>query len=287
MSKTVLSLVQMSCHGTHAENMQKALDGIAEAAAEGANVVALPELFLSPYFCQKPDDAAAFKTAEKVPGPTHAALAKAAKQHKVVLLGGSIFEKDGKDFYNTATVFLPDGSVAGHYRKNHIPEDYLYHEQHYFASGGQGVSVFDTPYGRIAPMICYDQWFPEFARMATLKGAEILIYPTAIGKIDEQVEENITGDWQAMWTNAQLGHAASNNVYVAAVNRTGREGAITFWGGSFIADPASKIVAQGKDRPTLVTAELDLTRVAALQQAWRFLQCREPLLYKPLTEPLL
>ncbi len=281
-----VALIQMSCNDTAEANLKKALERIAEAAKKGAKIVALPEIFLGPYFCQRPDDNTAFDLAEPMPdGPTVKALSAAAKQHGIVLIGGSLFEKgsDGK-FYNTAPVFGPDGGLIGMYRKTHIPEDILYHEQHYFTPGDTGVRVFETPLGKIAVLICYDQWFPEAARIAALQGAEMIFYPTAIGVIDDQVEENITGDWQGMWTNAQLGHAAVNNIYVCPINRVGKEGAITFWGGSFIADPSSKILAKGGNKEEIVMADCDLSRVKPLQKAWRFLNERRPETYGKLTE---
>jgi N-carbamoylputrescine amidase len=279
-----VALVQMRCDGSPAENLDRALRGVADAARAGAGLVVLPELFLGPYFCQRPDDRSAFDRAEAVPGPTTQRLGQAAKTHGVTLVGGSVFEKapDGK-FYNTACVFNPDGTTAGVYRKTHIPEDILYHEQHYFAPGDTGVRVVDTAAGKVAPLICYDQWYPEAARMATLQGAEIVVYPTAIGLIDDVVEENITGDWQQMWRAAQVGHAAVNNVFVAAVNRVGREGAITFWGGSFVAGPDGQVMACGGTGEQLVLADCRLDRVPAMQKAWRFLANRRPGVYGPLT----
>jgi N-carbamoylputrescine amidase len=273
----------MRCDGPPAGNLARALAHVGDAARGGARLVALPELFLGPYFCQRKDDATAFARAEPVPGPTTEALSKAAKQHGVVLVGGSVYEKaaDGR-YFNTACVFEADGSLAGTYRKTHIPEDILYHEQHYFAPGDTGVRVFDTSVGKVAPLICYDQWYPEAARLATLQGAELLIYPTAIGTIDDAVEENITGDWEQMWRAAQVGHAAANNVFVAAVNRVGREGAITFWGGSFVAGPAGQLMARAGAGEEIVLAECDLGRVKPLQAAWRFLANRRPEVYGPL-----
>ena len=280
-----VGLIQMKMGKDAAANLQSALTKIDEAAKKGAQIVCLPELFLSPYFCQKKDDKAAFDTAEPLPGPTTQALSAAAKKHGVVLVGGSIFERtsDGK-FYNTTPVFDTDGSLLGTYRKTHIPEDILYHEKHYFSPGDTGIKVFSTTYGKICPLICYDQWYPEAARIAALKGAEILFYPTAIGVIDDAVEENITGDWEQMWRNAQLGHAASNNVYVCALNRVGKEGAITFWGGSFIADPSSAILAKGGNTEEIIIADCDLDRVKPLQEAWMFLSNRRPETYTSLAE---
>jgi N-carbamoylputrescine amidase len=281
-----IALVQMRCDAAPRANLDRALGFIADAARRGANLVVLPELFLGPYFCQRPDDRSAFERAEPVPGPTIEALASAARAHGVTLVGGSIFEKsaDGR-FFNTAPVFGPDGSLLGTYRKTHIPEDILYHEQHYFAPGDTGIRVFDTPAGRVAPLICYDQWYPEAARIATLRGAEILVYPTAIGLIDEAVESNITGNWAQMWRSAQVGHAAVNNVFVAAVNRVGREGAISFWGGSFVAGPNAVLLAQGGMGEEILLATCDLDTVSALQQAWRFLPNRRPEAYGPLAQP--
>jgi len=287
MARTVkLALVQMRCDSSPGENLDRALRGVAEAARRGGDLVVLPELFLGPYFCQRKDDASAFARAEPVPGPTTDVLSRAAREHRIVLVGGSVFEKSTEGrFFNTASVFNPDGSLVGSYRKTHIPEDILYHEQQYFAPGDTGIRVFDTAAGKVAPLICYDQWYPEAARIATLQGAEILVYPTAIGVIDEAVEPNITGEWDEMWRNAQVGHAAVNNVYVAAVNRVGREDAITFWGGSFIAGPAGKVLAQGGKQDEIVMAECDLSRVPALQAAWRFLSNRRPETYGALTGP--
>ncbi len=282
--EVIVGLIQMHPRETQEKTLKVALEKIGEAAKKGAQVVCLPELFLSPYFCQKKDDKAAFETAEPIPGPTSKVLSKAAAKHKIVLVGGSIFEKAGSKFYNTTPVFNPDGSLAGTYRKTHIPEDILYHEKHYFAPGDTGIRVFDTPFGKICPLICYDQWFPEAARIATLKGAELIVYPTAIGVIDDSVEENITGDWETMWRNVMLGHAAANNVFVAGLNRVGKEGAITFWGGSFVADPSSAVVAKaGKGEEILIVC-CDLARVKPIQESWRFLENRRPDVYQDLTQ---
>jgi predicted amidohydrolase len=286
MSRIVtLGLVQMSMMDDLEKNLKTALTYIDDAAKKGAQIVCLPELFLDKYFCQKKDDDSAFDRTEPLPGPTTQALSDAAKKNKIVLVGGSIFEKspDGK-FYNTAPVFNPDGSLIGTYRKTHIPEDILYHEQHYFAPGDTGIQVFNTAYGKIAPLICYDQWYPEAARIATLKGAELLVYPTAIGVVDASVEENITGDWEQMWRNAMLGHAASNNVCVAAINRVGKEENIAFWGGSFISNASSKVIALARDTEGVLIGQVDLDSVRPLQKAWRFLENRRPEVYGDLTK---
>ena len=282
-----IGLVQMKMSPDPVENLQRTLEKITESAEKGALIVCLPEFFLSPYFCQKKNDKKVFESAESIPGQTTQALSAIAKKHKIVLIGGSLFERSSQGkYYNTTPVFDTDGSLLGTYRKTHIPEDILYHEQHYFSPGDTGIKVFDTRFGKICPLICYDQWYPEAARIAALKGAEILFYPTAIGVIDSSVEENITGNWEQMWRNAQLGHAASNNVYVCAVNRVGREGAITFWGGSFVADPSSAILAKAGNQEEIVIAECDLNRVKPLQDAWMFLKNRKPEAYGDLTKGL-
>jgi predicted amidohydrolase len=274
----------MRCDAAPAENLAKAIDQVGVAAKRGAQVVALPELFCSRYFCQRPDDPAAFDLAEPIPGAGTRVLSDAAKRHRIVLIGGSQFEKTpAGSYYNTAPVFGPDGSLLGIYRKTHIPEDVLYHEQHYFTPGDTDIRVFDTCFGKIAVLICYDQWYPEAARLATLAGAEVIFYPTAIGDIDEKVETNITGNWQQLWRNVQIGHAAANSVYVAAINRVGREGAVTFWGGSFIADPSSRVLIEGGVGEQVLIAECDLDRVRAIRQAWGFLANRRPVMYGGLT----
>ena len=275
-----IALIQMNCNASKDENLTKALMKISEAAKSGAQIVALSEIFLGPYFCQQANDKSAFEMAEEIPGETTEALSKAARDNKIVLIGGSIFERKGEKFFNTAPIFLPDGSLAGVYRKTHIPEDILYHEQQYFESSDEGVKIFETPFGKIAVLICYDQWFPEFARIATLKGAEVIFYPTAIGLVDEEVEKNITGDWSAMWRNVQLGHSAANTMAICAINRVGREGNINFWGKSFIADQSSKVLVEAGGGEEIIMASVDLDKHAALEKTWRFLACRKPSQYK-------
>ena len=288
MEKRIVTvgLVQMQCGASAEDNLKHALQKIDEAAKKGAQIICLPELFLSPYFCQRPDDKKALESAEEIPNRFTEALGKKAKEHGIVLIGGSLYElgKDGKR-YNTAPVFTTDGSLLGTYRKTHIPEDILYHEQHYFEPGNTGIKIFDTPFGKVCPLICFDQWFPEAARIAALNGAEIIFYPTAIGTIDAAVEENITGDWEQMWRSVQVGHAAANTVYIAAVNRVGKEDHIQFWGGSFVADPSGQVLAKGNDTESIIIAECDLNRVKALQDAWGFLRNRRPDVYGTLLEP--
>lgn len=280
---TTIGLIQMECGGHAQANLQHALSLIDKAATRSVNIVCLPELFLSTYFCQKKDDVGAFKSAVGIPNETTALLSQAALKHGIVLVGGSLFEKgaDGK-FYNTATVFGPDGSLLGTYRKTHIPEDFRYHEQHYFSPGDTGVRVFQTPFGRIAPLICYDQWFPEAARIATLNGAEIIVYPTAIGNFtDEDPEE---GNWQDAWEGVQRGHAIANSVCVAAVNRVGTEDCLSFFGGSFICDDFGTVLARGGKDEEIALATIDLSRIEKTREGWGFFRNRRPGEYGKITE---
>ena len=281
-----VGLVQMHCGTSAEDNLKHALMKVDEAVKKGAQIVCLPELFLSPYFCQRPDDKAALESAEPLPNTVTKTLGAKAKEHAIVLIGGSLYElgKNGKR-YNTAPVFGPDGKMLGTYRKTHIPEDILYHEQQYFEPGDTGIQIFDTPFGKICVLICFDQWFPEAGRIATLQGAEIIFYPTAIGTIDDSVEENITGDWEQMWRSVQVGHGAANSVYIAAVNRVGKEDHINFWGGSFVADPSGAVLAKANDKESIIIAKCDMDRVKALQDAWGFLRNRRPDVYDDLIQP--
>lgn len=282
-----IALVQMSCSGTAEENTRKALAYIKQSAEHGANIVCLPELFQHPYFPIIPKDERAFDLAEPANGDTAKRLAQAAKENGVYVLGGSIYEREGAGasakYYNTALVFDDEGQLINNYRKCHIPQDPGFYEKDYFAAGNE-LKVFDTKYGKICTMICFDQWFPEAARLATLQGAQLLVYPTAIGMPDNV--ENITGDWRDMWQTAQRGHAASNNVYVAAINRVGNEaapdGTTEFFGGSFIADYAGKMVANADKQEGIIYADCDFKRQKEVQDAWCFLTNRRPDLYASL-----
>ncbi len=282
---TIIGLIQMSMSDSVDANLKKASDMIAEAVSKGAKIVVLPELFLYPYFCQTPKDESFFALAETIPGTSTAALSAIAKHHGIVLVGGSIYEKsDGKRF-NTSCVFGPDGGMIGTYRKSHIPHDPGFYEQDYFAPGDTGFRVHTTPFGKIAVLICYDQWFPEAARIATLQGAQLIVYPTAIGlpsdvpPVDPMIPEN----WEQQWRAVQVGHAAANNVYVATVNRVGDESTTHFWGGSFIANPGATILTQGNDKEQVLIAECDFSYVKKMQDAWRFLEERRTDLYGKLT----
>jgi predicted amidohydrolase len=281
-----LALIQMSMVDPASENLKKAEAMIAEAAGKGAQIVALPELFLGPYFCQRENDRSAFTRAEPIPGPHTQALSDIASKHGIILIGGSIFEASASGkYFNTASIFGPDGALLGTYRKTHIPHDPDFYEQDYFASGDTGIRVIDTPLGKICVLICYDQWFPEAARIAALQGAELIVYPTAIGTADNvpPVDPAIPEDWEGMWRAAQVGHAAANNVYTAAVNRVGTEEKMHFFGGSFVADPGGRVVVKADDSEKVALATCDLSYVKKMQESWRFLKERRPEMYKKLT----
>jgi len=277
MSKLVkLGLVQMSMEHESSANREKAARMVKDAAARGAEIVCLPELFTSPYFCTVED--AGFGYAEDIPGETSAFLGKLAAETGVVLVGGSFHERAGKKFYNTALVFDASGNSLGHYRKTHIPHDPAFYEQHYFAPGDSGYRVFETPKAKIGVLICYDQWFPEAARINALMGVDILFYPTAIGTVEGLPEKE--GNWQEAWENVQRGHAIANNIIVAGVNRVGKEGDSTFWGGSFVCDAFGKTLIRGGREEQVLVQSVDLEHSREVREGWRFFYNRRPETYK-------
>ena len=289
-----VALVQMSCGPQPEENLQKALERVADAAGRGAQVVCLPELFQTQYFCQR-EDHALFDLAEPIPGPASEKLATAAKQHNVVLIA-SLFEKRAPGIYhNTAAIFDSDGSLSGLYRKMHIPDDPLYYEKYYFAPGDLGFQAVDTTAGRMGTLVCWDQWYPEGARLTALQGAEILFYPTAIGWHPKEKDE--FGEAQVdAWRTIQRAHAIANGVYVAAVNRVGVEHGdilgnrapgpgLEFWGGSFLADPFGRIIAKAShDAEEIVLGEVDRALIESTRRNWPFLRDRRVDAYAPISQ---
>jgi N-carbamoylputrescine amidase len=271
--RVALGLVQMRCGEDPAANLDRALAGVEEAAGRGARVVCLPELFRSPYPCQD-EDPARFDWAEPIPGPTSEALSKAAAAREVVILA-SLFERRAPGVYHNTTVTLDaDGREVGRYRKMHIPDDPLYYEKFYFTPGDLGFRASATRHGRLGALVCWDQWFPEAARLTALAGAEILFYPTAIGwQFDEAPEEDAAQ--HDAWETVQRGHAIANGVFVATVNRVGREGSIRFWGQSFVADPFGRVLARASDRDEeVLVVECDLAAVERVRRHWPFLRDR-------------
>lgn len=269
-SKTRIGIVQMSMSDSVGDNLQKALKMASKAAGEGANIVCLPELFTTTYFAQERHDSSAH--VEAIPGPATKAMSKCARENGIILVGGSIYEKAKKANYNTTCVFGPDGSMLGDYRKIHIPHDEDFYEQDYFAPGDKGFKVFNTPFGKIGTLICFDQWFPEAARINALMGAQLLFYPTAIGT--SRHIEQAEGSWQEAWETVMRGHAIANNVAVCAVNRVGVEGDMKFWGGSFVCDAWGKVIARAGDKEQVIVAELDLSLNKDIREGWGFFRNR-------------
>jgi len=283
-------LIQMRCSADPADNLSRATAMLREAAAKGANVACLPELFMGPYFCQS-ENADTFDLAEPIPGPTTEALGRLAKETGMVIVG-SIFERRTAGVYhNTIALLDADGSLAGRYRKMHIPDDPLFYEKYYFTPGDLGFKTFDTAHAKVGTLICWDQWYPEAARLTALQGAEVLFYPTAIGWHPGEKAE--FGEAQASaWETVQRGHAIANGVFVAAVNRIGHEGAadggIEFWGSSFIADPFGRILAKAsRDREEVLLADCDPRLQEETRRNWPFLRDRRIDAYAPITRRFL
>lgn len=273
-----LGLVQMRVVEDRQKNLSNATRMVGAAAREGAQIVCLPELFDVPYF---PQDEKSDARPERLPNDATAALSEAARENEVVLVGGSVYERSRGTSYNTATVYDERGRMLGAYRKVHIPQDPGFYEQDYFAPG-KDYRVFDTRYGKIGVLICFDQWYPEPARVLKLMGADVIIYPTAIGTIAgvDQTE----GSWHDAWEAVQRGHAISNSVVVAAVNRVGLEGELSFWGGSFVCNQFGVISARAGRREQVLIAECDFDLAREVEEGWGFLRNRVPRSYARLAE---
>ena len=280
-----IALVQMSCSNDPDANLRKALERIAEAAANGARLVCLQELFRSKYFCQTEDDAC-FALAETIPGATSRALAGAAKQHGVVVIG-SVFEKRADGLYhNSALVFDATGEQLALYRKMHIPDDPGFYEKYYFTPGdaAPGFQAVETSVGKIAVLICWDQWYPEAARLAALHGAALIFYPTAIAWHPSEKPELKRAQADA-WETIQRSHAIANGCFVCAVNRVGREDNLDFWGGSFVCAPFGEVLAKASsEREEILYADCDLSRIDWTRRHWPFLRDRRIDAYGEITK---
>jgi N-carbamoylputrescine amidase len=274
-----VGLVQMSMSERPDANLEKAVSKVAEAARAGAEVVCLPELFRSPYFCQR-EDAALFDLAESVPGPSTEALGRAAKSAGVAVIA-PIFERRAVGLYhNTAAVIDAGGDLLGLYRKMHVPDDPCFYEKFYFTPGDLGFRAFDTKVGRIGTLICWDQWYPEGARLTALQGAVVLFYPTAIGWHPHEKAEHGAAQRSA-WQTIQRSHAISNGLYVAVVNRIGHEKpdprapGLEFWGSSFLSDPFGVVIAEASvDKEEILVGDVDLARIEEVRRGWPFLRDR-------------
>jgi len=275
----------MSCSGDKEQNLEKAIAGIKEATANGAQIVCLQELFSSLYFCDV-EDYENFQLAEPVPGPSTERLGKLASELNVVIIA-SLFEKRTQGIYhNTTAVIDADGTFLGKYRKMHIPDDPAYYEKFYLTPGDLGYKVFKTKFATIGVLICWDQWYPEAARITALMGAEILFYPTAIGWASAQSEETNNEQYNA-WQTIQRSHAVANGVHVVSVNRVGVEqnGAMKFWGGSFIANPFGKLLYKAsQENEETVSFEIDLSKTDQYRTHWPFMRDRRIDSYQPITE---
>ncbi len=287
-----VGLIQMSCGPDPDANLEKAIARVREAAQQGAEVICLPELFRAQYFCQR-EDIALFDEAEPIPGPSTEAIGKVAREAGVTVIA-SLFERRAAGLYhNTAAYLQPDGTLGGIYRKMHIPDDPLYYEKFYFAPGDLGYKAYDTHVGRVGTLVCWDQWYPEGARITALQGANVLFYPTAIGWHPAEKEEFGAAQYEA-WQTMQRAHAIANGVFVAAVNRVGHENGdvrgnrvdgpgLEFWGGSFLADPFGRVVAKAShDKEEILIGEIDLKLLEETRRNWPFLRDRRIDSYEPI-----
>ena len=295
--KYTVGLVQMRMGPDPEANFAAALDHIRAAARQGANIVCLPELFRFQYFCQR-EELALFDLSEEIPGPSTEKLAAAARETGAVIIA-SLFERRAPGLYhNTAVTLNADGEIAGLYRKMHIPDDPLYYEKYYFAPGDLGFQAVDTAFGRVGALVCWDQWYPEGARLTALQGAEVLFYPTAIGWHPAEKEPYGAAQHDA-WQTIQRAHAIANGVYVAAVNRVGQEQGdvlgnrapgpgLEFWGGSFLADPFGRVIARAShDREEILLGEIDLGLIEETRRNWPFLRDRRIDAYAPISRRFL
>ncbi|WP_255697920.1 carbon-nitrogen hydrolase [Fulvivirga ligni] len=284
--KVKIGTVQMTCSSSPEENLTKAIEKVKEAAAQGAQIVCLQELFRSLYFCDV-EDYENFKLAESIPGPSTDALSEVAKELGVVIIA-SLFEKRAQGLYhNTTAVLDADGTYLGKYRKMHIPDDPGYYEKFYFTPGDLGYKVFKTKFATIGVLICWDQWYPEGARITALKGAEILFYPTAIGWHRDQDIDTNDEQYQA-WQTIQRSHSVANGVPVVSVNRVGSEAEMRFWGGSFITNAFGKLLYKAShDQEEVHVQELDLAKSDQYRTHWPFMRDRRIDSYQPITKRFL
>ena len=292
-----IGLIQLPCSADPDANLQKAVQRVREAGRNGAQIICLPELFRTQYFCQR-EDPALFDLAETIPGPTTEAMSKAAVEARAIVIV-SLFEQRTRGLYhNTAALIGSDGEIKGLYRKMHIPDDPLYYEKYYFTPGDLGFKAFDTDVGRIGTLVCWDQWYPEGARLTALQGAQVLFYPTAIGWHPAEKEQYGATQHDA-WRTIQRAHAIANGVFVAVVNRVGHEtgnirgneakgAGLEFWGGSFLADPFGRVLAEAShDREEVLCAEVNLAEIDEIRRNWPFLRDRRIESYSGITHRFL
>jgi N-carbamoylputrescine amidase len=282
MTKVKVGLVQNACSSYTSENLKRAVAGVEQAAKNGAQIICLQELFRSLYFCDI-EDYENFKLGEAIPGGESCETIAALSKKLGIVIIASLFEKRAEGLYhNTTAVFDADGTYMGKYRKQHIPDDPGYYEKFYFTPGDEGYKVFETKFAKIGVLICWDQWYPEAARITSLMGAQILFYPTAIGWAVTQDEETNKDQYEA-WFTAQRAHAIANGVHVVSVNRTGQEGEMQFWGGSFVSNAYGKILYKAPHLEEVVhVQELDLKQSDFYRTHWPFLRDRRIDTYEPI-----
>ena len=292
--KFEVGLVQMRCSSEPEDNLERAIEHVREAARRGAKVICLPELFLTQYFCQR-EDTALFDLAESIPGPSTARFCAVARE-LTVAIELSLFERRAPGLYhNTAVILGSDGEIRGTYRKMHIPDDPLYYEKYYFTPGDLGFKSFELEEGSVGTLVCWDQWYPEGARLTALQGANIIFYPTAIGWHPGEKAEWGAAQYDA-WFTIQRAHAIANGVYVAAVNRVGHEtgdirgnqvngAGLDFWGGSFLADPFGRIIAKAShEQEEILIGTVDVKLQEEIRRNWPFLRDRRIDAYGPITQ---
>jgi N-carbamoylputrescine amidase len=297
LDKYAVGLIQMSATPDPEENLKRAIDRVRDAARRGAKIICLPELFQTQYFCQR-EDSSLFDLAEPIPGPTTEKLAAVARELHIVLVA-SLFEKRAPGVYhNTAVTFDADGAMSNIYRKMHIPDDPLYYEKYYFTPGDLGFKAFDTNVGRVGTLVCWDQWYPEGARITALQGAHLLFYPTAIGWHPAEKAEFGVAQHDA-WRTIQRAHAIANGVYVAVVNRVGFEHGdvrgnrapgqgLEFWGGSFFADPFGRVLAEASSaKEEILLGEVNLKELEEIRRNWPFLRDRRIESYAQITSRMI
>jgi len=297
LDKYAVGLIQMSATPDPEENLKRSIDHVHHAARRGAKIICLPELFQTQYFCQR-EDSSLFDLAEPIPGPTTEKLASVARELHIVLVA-SLFEKRAPGVYhNTAVTFDADGALSNVYRKMHIPDDPLYYEKYYFTPGDLGFKAFETNVGRVGTLVCWDQWYPEGARITALQGAHLLFYPTAIGWHPAEKAEFGVAQHDA-WRTIQRAHAIANGVYVAVVNRVGFEHGdvrgnrapgqgLEFWGGSFFADPFGRVLAEASsDKEEILLGEVNLKELEEIRRNWPFLRDRRIESYAQITSRMI
>lgn len=276
----VLGLIQQHCTDDPQRNLLKATEKIREVAKKGAQIILLQELFNTLYFCQTADDKY-FDWAQPIPGSITDQLSELANEFSVVIVAPFFERRAAGVYHNSLVVIDADGTLMGKYRKKHIPDDPGFHEKYYFTPGEDEYQVFDTKYAKIGPLICWDQWYPEAARITALKGAELLVYPTAIGTLSEE-DESQSKEFLEAWQTIQRSHAIANGCYVASINRSGQEGDVNFWGHSFVAGPFGQMLSEAGVNDELVITEIDLSKIEKQRQIWPFFRDRRIDTYEPI-----